>query len=234
MEVIINGEPQQLAEPLTVATLLEARGMAGKRVAVERNGEIVPKSRHAETRRWPRVTRSKSSSPSAAAEPGNQHARRSARHRRQEPTARACWSAPASTRTSRRRAKPSIASGAEIITVAIRRTNIGQEPGQPSLLEVAAAPQFTILPNTAGCYTADDAVRTCASRANCLMATPCASLKCWAIRKPCSPTCRKPSRPQSNPGQGWLPGHGVLRRRSDPGAHAGRHRLRRQSCRWHR
>ncbi len=49
MDLIINGEPQQLAEPLTVASLLEARGMAGKRVAVERNGEIVPKGRHAET-----------------------------------------------------------------------------------------------------------------------------------------------------------------------------------------
>ncbi|MBI5899354.1 MAG: sulfur carrier protein ThiS [Rhodocyclales bacterium] len=49
MEVIINGEPQRLAEPLTVATLLEARGMAGKRVAVERNGEIVPRGRHADT-----------------------------------------------------------------------------------------------------------------------------------------------------------------------------------------
>ena len=43
------------------------------------------------------------------------------------------------------------ASGAEIITVAIRRTNIGQEPGQPSLLEVLPPAQFTILPNTAGC-----------------------------------------------------------------------------------
>jgi len=52
------------------------------------------------------------------------------------------------------------ASGAEIVTVAIRRTNIGQEPGQPSLLEVLPPTQFTILPNTAGCYTADDAVRT--------------------------------------------------------------------------
>jgi sulfur carrier protein len=49
MEIIVNGEPQRLAEPLTVAALLEARGLAGKRVAVERNGEIVPKSRHAET-----------------------------------------------------------------------------------------------------------------------------------------------------------------------------------------
>lgn len=52
------------------------------------------------------------------------------------------------------------ASGAQIITVAIRRTNIGQEPGQPSLLEVLPPSQFTILPNTAGCYSADEAVRT--------------------------------------------------------------------------
>src|SRR3982074_2909283 len=52
------------------------------------------------------------------------------------------------------------ASGAQIVTVAIRRTNIGQDPGQPSLLDVLPPAQFTILPNTAGCYTADDAVRT--------------------------------------------------------------------------
>ena len=49
MNIIVNGEPQQLPEPMTVAALLETRGLAGKRVAVERNGEIVPKSRHAET-----------------------------------------------------------------------------------------------------------------------------------------------------------------------------------------
>ena len=52
------------------------------------------------------------------------------------------------------------ASGAEIITVAIRRTNIGQEPGQPSLLEVLPMDRYTLLPNTAGCYTAEEAVRT--------------------------------------------------------------------------
>jgi sulfur carrier protein len=49
MNIVINGEPQLLPNPVTVAALLEARGLAGKRVAVERNGEIVPKSRHAET-----------------------------------------------------------------------------------------------------------------------------------------------------------------------------------------
>ncbi len=52
------------------------------------------------------------------------------------------------------------ASGAQIVTVAIRRTNIGQSPGEPSLLEFLPPAQFTLLPNTAGCYSADDAVRT--------------------------------------------------------------------------
>jgi thiazole synthase len=52
-------------------------------------------------------------------------------------------------------------SGAEIVTVAIRRTNIGQDPEQPNLLEVISPNKYTILPNTAGCYTAADAVRTC-------------------------------------------------------------------------
>lgn len=52
------------------------------------------------------------------------------------------------------------ASGAEIVTVAIRRSNIGQNPGEPNLLDVLPPDHFTILPNTAGCYTADDAVRT--------------------------------------------------------------------------
>jgi len=53
------------------------------------------------------------------------------------------------------------ASGAEIVTVAIRRTNIGQNPDEPSLLEVISPEKYTLLPNTAGCYTAEDAVRTC-------------------------------------------------------------------------
>lgn len=52
------------------------------------------------------------------------------------------------------------ASGAQIITVAIRRTNIGQTVGEPSLLEYLPPSQFTLLPNTAGCYSADEAVRT--------------------------------------------------------------------------
>ncbi|MGA7951694.1 MAG: thiazole synthase [Thiobacillaceae bacterium] len=52
------------------------------------------------------------------------------------------------------------ASGAEIVTVAIRRTNIGQDTNQPSLLDALPMSRYTYLPNTAGCYSADEAVRT--------------------------------------------------------------------------
>jgi thiazole synthase len=53
------------------------------------------------------------------------------------------------------------AAGTEMVTVAIRRTNIGQNPDEPNLLDVVSPDQYTILPNTAGCYTVKDAVRTC-------------------------------------------------------------------------
>lgn len=53
------------------------------------------------------------------------------------------------------------ASGAEIVTVAIRRTNIGQDPAAPSLLDYLSPERYTLLPNTAGCFDADSAVRTC-------------------------------------------------------------------------
>ena len=52
-------------------------------------------------------------------------------------------------------------SGAEIVTVAVRRSNLGQNPDEPNLLEVVPPEKYTILPNTAGCYTAEEAVRTC-------------------------------------------------------------------------
>ncbi len=52
-------------------------------------------------------------------------------------------------------------SGAEIVTVAVRRSNMGQNPDEPNILETLPPEKYTILPNTAGCYTADDAVRTC-------------------------------------------------------------------------
>ena len=53
------------------------------------------------------------------------------------------------------------AAGAQIVTVAIRRTNLGQSPNEPNLLDVLPPHLYTLLPNTAGCYNAEDAVRTC-------------------------------------------------------------------------
>jgi len=53
------------------------------------------------------------------------------------------------------------ASGAQIVTVAVRRTNIGQSRDEPNLLDAISPKKYTLLPNTAGCYSADDAVRTC-------------------------------------------------------------------------
>ena len=53
------------------------------------------------------------------------------------------------------------ASGADIVTMAVRRTNLGQNPNEPNLLDVISPDRYTLLPNTAGCHTADDAVRTC-------------------------------------------------------------------------
>jgi thiazole synthase len=54
-----------------------------------------------------------------------------------------------------------VASGAEIVTVALRRTNIGQQTDQPNLLDFISVDEFTILPNTAGCFSSEDAVRVC-------------------------------------------------------------------------
>jgi thiazole synthase len=58
-------------------------------------------------------------------------------------------------------ARATEASGAEIVTVAIRRTNIGQDATTPNLLDILSPERYTILPNTAGCYSAEDAIRTC-------------------------------------------------------------------------
>jgi thiazole synthase len=57
--------------------------------------------------------------------------------------------------------RASLAAGAEMVTLAIRRVNIGQDPNAPNLLDALPPHEFTLLPNTAGCYNAVDAVRTC-------------------------------------------------------------------------
>jgi thiazole synthase len=75
------------------------------------------------------------------------------------------------------------AAGAQIVTVAIRRTNIGQNAGEPNLLDVLPPDQYTILPNTAGCFNADDAVRTCRLARELLDGHPLTKLEVLAEAK---------------------------------------------------
>ena len=90
------------------------------------------------------------------------------------------------------------ASGAEIVTVAIRRTNIGQTKGEPSLLEFLPPSKFTYLPNTAGCYTAQDAIRTLRLARELLDGTTWSSSRCSATRNRSTRTCpRRWWRPSS-------------------------------------
>jgi thiazole synthase len=79
------------------------------------------------------------------------------------------------------------ASGAEIVTVAIRRSNIGQNPDEPNLLDVIPPDRYTILPNTAGCYTAEDAVRTCRLARELLDGRNLVKLEVLADQKPLFP-----------------------------------------------
>ena len=79
------------------------------------------------------------------------------------------------------------ASGAEIVTVAVRRTNIGQNSHEPNLLDVIPPHKYTILPNTAGCYTAEEAVRTCRLARELLDGHNLVKLEVLADEKPLYP-----------------------------------------------
>jgi thiazole synthase len=78
------------------------------------------------------------------------------------------------------------ASGAEMVTVAVRRVNL-TDPKQPRLIDFIDPKKYTYLPNTAGCFTGEDAVRTLRLRAR-PAAGPWSSWKCWATRRRFTPT----------------------------------------------
>ena len=153
MQIKINGEPRSFAEPLDLATLIEQLGLTGKRIAVELNQEIVPHGQYGQ-----RVLNDKDQVEIVHAIGGGQGdelviAGKSYRSRLLVGTGK--YKDLEETRLATE------ASGAEIVTVAIRRSNIGQDPNQPNLLDVLPPDRYTILPNTAGCYTVEDSVRTC-------------------------------------------------------------------------
>lgn len=153
MKILVNGDSREIGENATVADLIAELGLAGKRIAVELNKEILPFTQHATQRlqaddRLEIVQAIGGGQDDYFTLAGKQYRSRllvgTGKYKDLEETRLATE-----------------ASGAEIVTVAIRRTNIGQNPGEPNLLDVISPDKYTILPNTAGCYTADDAVRTC-------------------------------------------------------------------------
>jgi len=80
------------------------------------------------------------------------------------------------------------ASMAEIVTVAVRRTNLGQNAGEPNLLDILPTSRYTILPNTAGCFDAADAVRTCCLARELLDGRNLVKLEVLADQKHCTRT----------------------------------------------
>ena len=106
------------------------------------------------------------------------------------------------------------ASGAEIVTVAIRRVNIGQNAGEPSLLEVLPPSRYTILPNTAGCYTAEDAVRTLRLARELLDGHALVKLEVLGDARDALSQHARDARRREDAGRRGLPGDGLLQRRS--------------------
>lgn len=153
MNVYVNGETKQYSGDMTVADIVSELGLVNKRIAVELNKEILPFGEYAQT-----AIKAEDRLEVVQAIGGGQEdsftvAGQVFQSRLLVGTGK--YKDLEETRLAIE------ASGAEIVTVAIRRTNIGQNPGEPNLLDVISPDKYTILPNTAGCFTADDAVRTC-------------------------------------------------------------------------
>jgi thiazole synthase len=153
MIVYVNGECHELPDNKKVADIIDNMGLAGKRIAVELNKEILPFDQYQN-----HLLQNGDHLEIVHAIGGGQDdtftiAGTAYRSRLLVGTGK--YKDMEETRLAIE------ASGAEIVTVAIRRTNIGQNPGEPNLLDVISPDRYTILPNTAGCYTADEAVRTC-------------------------------------------------------------------------
>src|ERR1035437_7196835 len=144
MIVYVNGEPRDCAEHSRVADVVADLGLTGKKIAVELNKEILPFQQY----------------DTQVLQPGDRleivHAigggqddcfvLAGVKYHSRLLVGTGKYKDLEETRLAIE------ASGAQIVTVAIRRTNIGQNPGEPNLLDVISPDKYTILPNTAGCY----------------------------------------------------------------------------------
>jgi thiazole synthase len=156
MNILLNGEPRVLGTATTVAGLLSDLGIDSRKVAVERNLEIVPKSAFTSTElgdgdRIEIVHFIGGGKEGDADDDSFVIAGRSFRSRLIVGTGK--------YKDFTETAAAIAASGAEIVTVAVRRVNLS-DPSQPMLVDYVDPKRYTFLPNTAGCYTAADAVRT--------------------------------------------------------------------------
>ncbi len=151
--IYVNGNGREIAENITVANVVAELGLTDKKIAVELNEEILPFHLFAT-----QILNANDKLEIVHAIGGGQDdsfliAGKSYQSRLLVGTGK--YKDLEETRLAIE------ASGAEIVTVAIRRTNIGQNAGEPNLLDVISPDKYTILPNTAGCYSAEEAVRTC-------------------------------------------------------------------------
>jgi thiazole synthase len=154
MKLVINGEERSFSASMTVEALLGELGVDSRKVAVERNLEIVPKSSYAQV-----AVNDGDKLEIVAFIGGGSSA------------AGDTFTVAGKTFTSRllvgtgkykdfeETALAIEASGAEIVTVAVRRVNLS-DPSKPMLVDYVSPKKYTFLPNTAGCYTADESVRT--------------------------------------------------------------------------
>lgn len=153
MIIVVNGETREYTEQTSVADVIASMGLTGKKIAIELNKEILPFQQYDTHLLQPEDRLEIVHAIGGGQEDSfilagvTYHSRLlvgTGKYKDMEETRLAIE-----------------ASGAQIVTVAIRRTNIGQTPGEPNLLDVISPDKYTILPNTAGCYTVEDAVRTC-------------------------------------------------------------------------
>ncbi len=156
LQVQVNGQAHRIQAGSTLSDLIGELGMAGQRIAVELNQEIIPHGHYHERLLTDgdqvEIVRAIGGGQAGLEDPlviagRSYHSRLlvgTGKYQDMNETRRAIE-----------------ASGAEIVTVAIRRTNIGQNADEPNLLDVISPDRYTILPNTAGCYNVEDAVRTC-------------------------------------------------------------------------
>lgn len=153
MKISVNGDTREYGENTTVADIVNDLSLTGKRIAIELNKEILPFDQYAE-----KTLSADDALEIVQAIGGGQDdsftiAGQTFKSRLLVGTGK--------YKDMKETELAIEASGAEIVTVAIRRTNIGQTPGEPNLLDVISPDKYTILPNTAGCYTVEDALRTC-------------------------------------------------------------------------